>query len=95
MADRELLQEAITALGRAADEEESIRFGHDVARVLHTALVAAQAADAEPTEAPPHEHDWATLGWDRPGGGRVLVVQLCACGLARELPASLARDEVT
>jgi hypothetical protein len=93
MADRELLDDAIKALGEAASEEEPIRFGHDVARLLHGALVEATIGSPN-GDAPSHEHAWTTLGWDRagwdrPGGARALVVQVCECGLARELVATV------
>ncbi len=92
MAD--LVSDAIEALGKAAADEQSIRFGHEVAGSLHAYLVAVRdaEADAEPTPEAEHVHAWAILGWHRPEAetlseAETLVVQTCGCGAARDLVA--------
>lgn len=81
MSDQELLQEAIAALAQAASEEQPIRFGHDVARVLHAALLDAG-------DRPEHDHAWLSLGWDRLAGrDAAMVIQACACGEVRQMEA--------
>lgn len=84
-----LLEQAIAALGEAAEEERSMRIGHDVARVLHNALTAERAETA-PDDAPPHEHAWATIGWDRPDSVHAHVIQSCVCGAVRDVRAEVA-----
>jgi hypothetical protein len=80
MTDADVLADAITALGQAAERKQPISFGSDVARVLHAALL-------DTTDPVSHEHAWQPLGWDRPAGGTARVIQACACGMARELVA--------
>ena len=81
MADRDVLAEAIEALEEAAADERPMRIGHDVARVLHAALLDKVAQ---------HAHAWQALGWDRgrAGGGNVHVAQACSCGAVRESTTS-------
>jgi hypothetical protein len=87
----DLLRDAIEALGNAAQNERSMRIGHEVAEVLYLALREREEPEpAEPAEPAEHEHYWSTLGWDRPDGGKAAVVQACGCGAARELEASRA-----
>lgn len=76
-----LLKEAIDSLGAAAEAETSIRFGHDVARVLHAALLDASTEKA-------HRHAWQPLGFL--GGTPPVVVQSCACGSAQSVNAEQA-----
>lgn len=77
MVSAELLAEAMEALEEAATEERSMRIGHDVARVLHAALLDTTAK---------HTHAWQALGYDRAGATEpARVVQACACGEAREV----------
>jgi hypothetical protein len=92
MAD--MVTEAIEALGNAAAEERSVRFGHEVAGSLHAYLVAAREAEAAAAAAPEpeHVHAWQVLGWHRPQS-ETLVVQACTCGTARDFVA--ARMEAT
>lgn len=77
MADREVLADAIAALEESATAERSMRIGHDVARVLHAALLDVAST--------PHQHQWQPLGFDRPGSGTARVIQACVCGEAREV----------
>jgi len=87
-----MLEEAIAALGEAAENERSIRFGHEVAGELYRALVAAQeakaAALADPEPEPEHVHGWQALGYHRPEA-ETLVVEVCACGAVREVVAGV------
>lgn len=72
----ELLTEAIEALAEAAESERGIRFGADVVRELHAALLDATNK--------PHTHAWQPLGWDRPASTEEAhVIQSCVCGEAR------------
>lgn len=73
----ELLAEAIAALEEAAGNEQPIRFGHEIARVVHAALLDA-------TDPGLHEHRWRALGYDRLSDG-AHVVQACSCGEARDV----------
>lgn len=82
MAD--LVTEAIEALGEAAREERSIRFGHEIAGSLHAYLVAAREVETEREATPePHNHGWTVLGWHR-AESETLVIQTCGCGAVRE-----------
>lgn len=76
----ELLAELMDALEEAATEERPMRIGYEAARVLHAALLDAQAVDDK------HRHSWQPLGWDRGrnGDGNVHVAQACTCGAVRE-----------
>lgn len=91
MAD--VLKDALKALGEAVENERSIRFGHEVAAVVLSALLdgveARAAAEAEPTE---HEHAWQVLGWDRPAeaSGTAYVIQVCSCSAAQQVSAERA-----
>lgn len=84
----DLLKDAISALGEAAENEQSIRFGHEVAGVLYGVLITAQAAQEEPTEPEHHEHAWQVLGYHRPES-ETLVVQVCSCASARQIVAAV------
>ena len=79
MSDRDVLAEVLEALEEAATEERSMRIGHEVARVLHAALL---------DKVEKHTHQWQPLGYDRASaetGAR--VVQACVCGEVREVSA--------
>ena len=76
---KQILAEALEALAEAAESERPMRIGHDVARVLHSALL--DAADK------PHQHVWQPLGFT---GQPATVVMACTCGAARSTPAEHA-----
>lgn len=77
MSNAEILAEAIEALREAAEDERSMRIGHDVARVLHAALL--DAGDR------PHQHTWQPLGFVQSE-----VFMACSCGAARKVLAERA-----
>lgn len=76
----ELLAELMDALEEAATEERPMRIGYEAARVLHAALLDAQAVNEK------HGHAWQPLGYDRAEANTpARVVQSCVCGEAREV----------
>ena len=83
-AKRDLLEQAIEALAEAASEDQPIRFGADVVRVVHGALLDA-------TEPPAHRHEWQALGYEA-AATAILVIQHCACGAARTVTANASRE---
>ena len=80
------LDEIRATLREAVANETSVRFGHEIARTIYTALLDVDDAPAEPAE---HEHQWRIETTDRIDSG-YHVLQSCACGDVRTLAAEVA-----